>query len=572
MLPKTDMTPSRHTNSEFWIGSLLVMAAVAISLLGNWEPSVESWGYWLFSRVFSETGQFFIPDRSPFYTLYILLFRWIGFPGSMIAEYTATMVFTVLSLALFARPYLGWWVALFFGILWIPFLQESEPPVQNLALGFSCLAVYFRAKGETPKNLTIFYLFLGLAYLFRVTYSAMVLIFLAWDTATILRARKRKPTLTLSKSFQFLLLPALVIGLLVGTFRSFQSSHHWNNAWYVTTDWYPDPGKSLISASIFESINIKYVQSQPPGSGTPTDMYFSNPKLFGENSSLGKAILKKPEIFLRHWKKNLKELLPMSIAMTQLFRVYSGSRLANVFFVPFFAMLFLYAFLFSKNRVTQIFILGSFGLLASTALAMPKMRYMTPFIPVLGLCSAALAHWVQKKLGRPSLYWVAPITGSAFVFVFSQWPLWTPVLAEVRREASLGQFHVLEKKEHSMTRAYFEFKKIDPARNCRGIISLEYSFMAAFLADVPLDRIHDHMEIPPFGSFQQSKLDILRPARINCLFLSHWFQTGNGGATNLSDRYGNFLAPYANLLMSKGATTLKSDNYGKFVILKPATE
>src|SRR3989338_7442547 len=124
----------------------VIFLALGVSLLAHWEPSQESWGYWLFSRIFNETGQFIIPGRSPLYSLYLVLFRWMGYPLSVSVEYLVTSLLTVLALMVLFREYLTRPLLTLAVILWIPFLQISEPPVQKLALACSCWAIALRNK------------------------------------------------------------------------------------------------------------------------------------------------------------------------------------------------------------------------------------------------------------------------------------------------------------------------------------------------------------------------------------------------------------------------------------------
>lgn len=171
---------------------LALMAGVGLSSFSHWEPGGETWGYWYFARVFVESEKFIIPERSPLYTLYLNGFRWLDYPASVTVEYLVTSCIVAIALAVLFRPYLGLGVAVFAALLWVPFLQRSDPPVQGLALACSCLAIAARSAGNDRFRLALSYALLGLAYMFRHTYILVVLLFLARDTVRVVRSSGRE--------------------------------------------------------------------------------------------------------------------------------------------------------------------------------------------------------------------------------------------------------------------------------------------------------------------------------------------------------------------------------------------
>ena len=58
-----------------------------LSLLVNWTPSGESWGYWFFNKELLDNGNIVINDRSPLFIVYLTLFSWLEYPLNIITQY-----------------------------------------------------------------------------------------------------------------------------------------------------------------------------------------------------------------------------------------------------------------------------------------------------------------------------------------------------------------------------------------------------------------------------------------------------------------------------------------------------
>ena len=85
--------------------------------------------------------------------------------------------------------------------------------------------------------------------------------------------------------------------------------------------------------------------------------------------------------------------------------------------------------------------------------------------------------------------------------------------------------------------------------------------------NVPLDRVYDVWEIPPFGQLGESVYDGLRPDRVDCVLVSDSLTTVVGYATNCQIRYQNYVKPYVEQLQDVGARTYEIQGFGKAVIL-----
>src|SRR3989338_5264861 len=176
-------------SSKTLLCCLISAVAILLTLFQHWEISTESWGYWFFSRVLTETGKFLNLQRSPPYTIYVSLFRPLGYPNSVILEYIVTTFLTVAGIAFIFKPYLGPVLSFLAAIVWIPYMQVSEPPVQKIALVVNGLAVYLRIRKKDRFSIATSYALLLLTYLIRPTYFVFIPLFIAFDLVRLFRQK-----------------------------------------------------------------------------------------------------------------------------------------------------------------------------------------------------------------------------------------------------------------------------------------------------------------------------------------------------------------------------------------------
>ena len=604
---------------------LLVLAVVAVlglSLLRRWEMGGETWGYWFFARVFAESRRFIIPGRSPLYTLYLNGFRWLGYPNSVTVEYLVTSIITVTAMVALFRRYLGLILAILAALLWIPFLQVAEPPVQKLALACSCWAIVARRIRADRFGKAGSYALFGLAYLFRPTYIIFIPVFAAWD---ILQSVKQRAS---RRSLAAVLLPRptsdwpvmLVIGLLIW-FQAMQSPEPWNNIWYASTTWLPADGKTftLVQAYNWPYIELKY------GTFEGHDFYFTNQELFGGASDNLGMIRANPRFVIEQIGRNTRSVIPIAAGLTELPGVYSWLPGSGYLALLAIVAIFYGAFRASKDASMNLFVIGNIFCIGAAVVALPRTRYMPPLIPVLILSAywyGTQAHNILAKsllrsgligVGLLSLYLIlriafappGPLTLSAaaigYVITFAlvaiggygsqdvqdlaaRWlshvghlavPLalvffstgatdWLRLAQNVVSDIRRGEVWVLERRNRSIKAS---FEVLEPlVRDCKGVMALESTFIGAFM-NVPLDRVYDVWEIPPFGHLGDSAYDGLRPDRINCVLVSHELATGIGYASNYQIRYQNYVKPYVEQLQDMGATTYAIQEFGQAVIL-----
>ena len=618
---------------------LTVIGGVALSLLNRWEPGGETWGYWFFARVFAETGEFIIPQRSPIYTVYLNGFRWLGYPDMVTAEFIVTSLIVVAAIVVLFRPYLGLGTAAFAALVWLPFLQVSEPPVQMLALACSCLAVVARrAEGDRFK-FSVSYALLGLAYMFRTTYIVLILLFVGWDIIKIVKQNKIK-FISLRPKLNHDWPIILVVGLFI-LFVVMQSSHPWNNGHFANTTWFPSQAKTVTEASFIQNYNWQYIELKY-GTFVGHDFYFTNQELFRGATTIVGAIVANPQFVIEQLGRNALNAITIVVNLTMLLGIY--------LLVPFSGYLALFAFIpmlygafrASKEESIILLVKGTLLLLGTAIIGMPKTRYMTPFIPVLilsgywygtqlntvltmkmlresprkillwagligiGLVSLFISFYLILGFVVPPsishVFWFFIIIGYIILFFFvvfgkygsrdnaqrcltlcgnlavpvtlvvfsiSPFMYWAPILQDNITNFDMSKVRVIERNDNYSIKS--SFATIEPLiQDCNGIMSLEPTFIGAFM-NVPLNRLYDVWEIPPFEHLGDPVYDGLRPDRIDCILISYELSTGIGAATNYQIRYQNYIKPYIKELREMGATTYQIKGFGQAIILRNET-
>ena len=658
------MTPAFNIGNRTKLALVVAIAGagIAVSLFTRTPISNENWGYWLFSRIFAETGTFITPDRSPLYTLYLNGFRWLGYPNALTAEYLVSISIVTISFVSLFKRYLGLPLAVFTALLWVPFLQQAAPAVQPLAMACSFWAMALRRSDNPRWKFAGSYAFLILASMLRFSYIIFVLLFVLWDIFQVLRNRGFWTRLSelqsgLRARWQGILRdqagslrstawtalkfgwPVVIVLALMGWFWVAQSPSRWNNGNTETMTWYPVSNpKSMSNIAFIHGMNFKYVERKY-GDFVGRDFYFTNQELFdGETGTLG-AFRANPGYVVEHVVENFQET-PRWIANFTVFR--AAHQKLRLPWSTFFNILIIAAMAYGAVRLTMrspliLFVIGNAAIVVSSVMILPEFtRHFVPLIPILVLSaywygirargiltsgsqfdnrlillvglagigvisafliwkgssitslgtlttaavvagyalsliliglallveSARFGPWAQ--MGRSLLAWSAlPIALIVFSTALADWPdLGRDVASDVRR----GEVQVLgNKTAGSLQDSSANLESI--VEGCTGVLTMEQKFIGAFL-DVPIDRLYDVFEIPPFGGLGDSEYDGLRPDRIDCVIVSDSLATSNGKNVNIKMRYDNFVAPYVEELQAAGATTRNVENFGKVVVLE----
>ena len=365
----------------------IIVSVVILSLFNRWEPCGESWGYWLFARIFSEEGRFIVLDRSPLYTLYLQIFLWLSYPYSVIVEYTVTTSITVFALVSLLKRCISIWIALFAALLWVPYLQTAEPPVQKLALACICFAVIVRSSNGNRFRCASFYALLFLAYLFRSTYISFIVLFLVYDIFKVLK-RGGITALYRAISPQRTDWPIILIMVLLGWFLIMQSPHRWNNVWINDIKWLPEiVTNNFFVSDIVIRTSSDYV-SNKYGTYANRDIYFIAKELFGDAKGIFGVIAVKPLLLVEHVGRNISRVINVLSNLTLFHESFSFVHiklLRGLLLLISLGAILYGALKYLKDETIIVFVIGNVLCACATIISLPSSRYMVTFVPVLAM-------------------------------------------------------------------------------------------------------------------------------------------------------------------------------------------
>ena len=364
----------------------------------------------------------------------------MGFPFSWISENIITSLFTVTTLILFFRRYtrsLLW--STFAVILWIPFLHVSDPPVQKLALAFSCIAIMLRDSGPNRFRMLSSYAVFLCAYMIRGTYLVFIVSFALFDITTILRRNNIKEILRMMRP-QKCDWPIAVTLFALTLFSCLQSPHPWNNVFFASDTWSPTKGKSFKNGAFIHNYNWQYI-GRKYGTFDNHDYFITNKELFNGADNMIDAIKANPKFVLLQLIRNTQRTFILT-AKSTIFK--------NIFFtvVPStglywylhlsvsFSLVCLIlhgAFHVCKNANMFIFLLVNVFLLAIATISLPKARYLHPLIPIFVLSAFWYGNKVHNKIdslinssGSPKklLSLTKYLGHSRIACLFFEWFIW----------------------------------------------------------------------------------------------------------------------------------------------------
>jgi hypothetical protein len=552
----------RPTRKHAVIGLVAVAGLILLTLLNRWEPAAESWNYWLFARVLREDGLAF-STKSPLYTVYLLLFNWLPFPTSVIAEYVVSISACFVTWVLFFRPTLGWGLSVFSFVIWLPFLQELEPPVQRLAIALSFAAMILR-RDDLPyfrsarfRFALSYALFLCAAHM-RVTYVLLPLAFLIVDAKKL---RGLRPS--------FRDYPVVIVIAISALFYANQSAHPWNNAWGSTTTWQPVPGKSIVQAAFIQNVGRTYIRTVH-GIHSGKDPYFTHKEGFGDATSPIGAFIANPRIVSIFLWENFKNLTQSAVTYTQLGRIYYRLHLGwPVHLLIWGFILWLAYRAVRSQRELRVFVLINILMVFAVIPGHAAQRVIPPMAVIVVFSAVGFASLLRTRVerGLPKVLQRAVLPLCLLVFS-SGMSFWWHVAQSVVLDFRQGQFLVMRNTDWGIVPHWSRMQT--DLQGCAGIVAWEQPFFAAF-ADRGIERSFDYFEIPPFGRLHDSPYDGLRPDRINCVFVTPGV-TGDhieiAGDLNMKFRMDNYVWPYIAEMKHNGAKTISYPGYGELIKLE----
>lgn len=570
------MKPQIIKNEQLKTGIIffIIFSFLLLTLFQHFEIEYNNWGYWVFGRIFAETGKLPVLERAPLYAIYLSLFRLIPYPYSVTLEYLVTTMFTVISLIMFLSPYLSFPLSAISIILWLPNLQLMTPNVQKIALALTCWAVIVRQKFSGRLGITLSYLLMTGAYVFRPTYRYYIYVYIIFDIIYFVKHTQNNRISTFFKKMS--LKTDWPIGIIIGLFLTIwilQSPHRWNNVYWATTTWFPYPAKVM---NLLPYINCWYI-TKVLGYSVGNDWYFTNQEAFKGATTNLEVLMKTPNYLFRMITDNFKDGLPMIINMTLLPRIIPNIFNQSLIQIVIFISIILGAFLMKKDRYLTPFILGHLGVILLISAVTPSPHYFISMIPILTfsgywwglqiakvfkirqlLKTCILILFIGIFISGPAAYAINPQT---------DFP-WLDLIRTLYHESQNHTTRILEQTDFNNSYSWkASYKEIVPLLgNCHGILSEEYNYFAAF-TNIPLDRFYDIWEIPPFDYLDHSAYTGLKPERINCVLISKYLQLSAGTVTSAQMRYDLYIRPYADKLISLGAKKFLIPKFGEVYIL-----
>ena len=197
----------------------------------------------------------------------------------------------------------------------------------------------------------------------------------------------------------------------------------------------------------------------------------------------------------------------------------------------------------------------------------PGLRTLWAVLAMAGVALPLLIAGLYRYGKLPSLRWVGVSMMALPVVLLANGSTgWSEMAGDLVDDVRQGEVQVLvDGGPVSMKASFTELEPL--VENCRGILTLEHTFVAAFM-DIPVERVYDISEIPPFGQLGDSDYDGLRPDRIDCVLVSERLATGIGHATNIQLRYDGYIEPYVEQLKELGAEVHDVDRFGQVIVLK----
>ncbi len=566
----------------------IIIFALFLTLFNSWEPGTESQIYWLFSKIISDTGQFNIFGRSPIYSLYLLGFSWMSFPYSTIVEYLFTSGFILFSIFYFFEKFEGKKVALLITILWIPFLQVLQPPVVKIGLALSLLGINARINKKGNSPIVQSYAFFLFASLFRTNFLLIPIIFLVIDIYTFLKNWGIRPKLFKPKLIYW---PIYIFFLLIIIFSSFQSNHKWNNVWGVNTDWFPGDGKSVFDVALLQNQNVHYVKEKY-GSFRDQDIYSTNKELFNGATDAGSAFHENPRFIFRQIYRNILPLVLTTGHLTIIPRVYNHlflnpetylktlNKNSHDFLPQIYIALSIIAFLvilYASFRysyehdggvgVLSLFIFSLLAIYGSGAIfELPQVRRLFPLIPVFTFGAIWIGRSIGDNFNDNQLLKNNLVIISISLIVFTSGITdWRIMLKNIYSNMKDSKINILQERPFSPSASYEVINSL--IKDCDGVMAYEHKFIASFM-DIPLEKVYDIFEIPPFGQYGDGNYVGLKPDRIDCILVSKTLKSPvTGNVTNWEIRYKNYIKPYIQELKNMGAQWYKIPNYGEAFVL-----
>ena len=376
----------------------------------------ELYGYWYFNKIFLENLTFPDISRSPLYIIYLTLFNGIKFPYNMLFDATISNFVATISLFFLYKEKINKFYLFLIIIISIGFLHNLIPYTQSIAFGLANFAIFFRLKKKN-KYLLISYILVISSVFFRNIYLIIFLLFIFID---LLKLSLNLKNFNLNLFF-IIFLSGFIYLTTSLLFENRSAESKYNNGYFNDIKWSPTKSQSNTDIAFLLNYNYLYIEKNLDLiENEKKDFYFSNQILFNGAQSFTDAIQNNPKFFIWGLTKNLSHIPAIILNKFTLRSLFpecttGHSCFFNYLFISFsflFVTFFLLKFYFSEyffekkfqnilNDNYLIYGVGNVLLILVTALAMPKIRYMLPFlyflVPLIISCHDFLKIKIKNK-------------------------------------------------------------------------------------------------------------------------------------------------------------------------------
>ena len=536
----------------------------------------EQYGYWYFSKLFLEKFTFPEISRSPLYIIYLTLFNWIKFPYNMLTEATLSNLVVTISLFYLFKEKINKFYLFLILITSIGFLHNLIPYTQSIAFALVNFAILLRSK-KINKYLLISYILLIFAIFFRNTYLIIFFLFILFDILRLIINIKNfniKKFLVISFSI-FIYLSSSYL------FESRLSESKYNNGYFNDLKWSPTKSKSNTDIAFILNYNYLFLEKNSNLINfDKKDFYFSNEILFNNAQTLTSAIKNNPNFFTWGLIKNLTHIPAIIInkfTLRKLFPACSNGHscainyffisISSLFIIFFLSRYFLIEYLNKKKLIKLIeddyFIygIGNLLLLLVTALAMPKIRYMMPFLYFFPPLIISTNLFLKNKLKSKFLLNTVTII---LIFSFSFFQMSLPTLKNLIINIKNNSHLIyLESFHEDISLLSQEIKK------CETIL-VDTPTMILSFTDYKEENLKTFFEIPPLNKYSGNGLNLTEEMYINCILLDSNLQKTKGQNRGVGPNYDyrrkNYLFPFINSNHQNLLETIKFNNIGELMI------
>ena len=557
-------SPNLPITERITVFGLILCLGIATSFM-SWWPGGETWGYWYFSKILAQTGEFIIFDRSPLYVSILTFLNTIKYPLNIIIHNAVLAIIISASFLYLCKGY-AWWPIIF--ILSAGFTIEtikSEPPTLGLAMALLNFSIGIRLWGMSSNKIFHSYILMIISFLIRPNFIVPIIIFAAYDLYNQKQFELKNLNLKKIKINHFFLV-ALVSSIFIIPYTS-QSTSPINNAWFTSTSWKPTDGKSMASASFFQSQHARFIEKKKglPCCDAEKSFYYSELGPFPKaDGSIIRAILENPQfIFTDAVQKThmYTELVAKIVAyrfenIAQIFPRYT-------FYYAIVCLLIITFCTFNIRSVEFLLLLISFIVMSSAIILLniPKDRYITFIFPIflifyLNVINVLAGLALRMNLLNEKYFKLFAIIIAFIIFKFFQEPRLV-VTDMVKEGFSNGPITHAQQRVQEILRKREIITFINSySSRCDSILTTtDMPFIGAF-SSIDLGRINDYWIFPP-SSRELMNADSFSEFDFDCIFVNDQIS----GSSEY--RYKFFVLPLEKNIVESGGRTEIIPGYGR---------